>query len=219
MLKEKFAQRFKELDESFSKIQYINVYGVQSSSASDGWRTWATSSQSLIKAVFNESSPHYKNFVDSFEECKQSDGREKRVRSLHAIFLSAREDFEGDYVFNNIDLQISGEIFGDFVSLAKQSLKEGHKDVAAVLACAALEDALKRYAIANEIDVSGKTMGPVISLLKSHNLVSGLLKDLLETMPKIRNAAMHASWSEIGEPEVNSVIGFTEQFLLSKFSS
>jgi len=33
-----------------------------------------------------------------------------------------------------------------FVELAKIALSEGHKDVAAVLASAALEDALKRFA-------------------------------------------------------------------------
>jgi len=37
-------------------------------------------------------------------------------------------------------------------------------------------------------------------------------------MPRIRNLAMHAEWGKISAPDVSSVIGFVEQFLLSNFS-
>ena len=128
-----------------------------------------------------------------------------------------REDFEGGYVFN-VDLRISGEIFGDFIAMAKHSLSEGHKDVAAVLACAALEDTLKRFAATNGLDVSEKSMQEVVSALKSKGLVSGAQKSLLDSMPKLRDFAMHANWEKLTAPDVSSVIGFVEQFLLSKFS-
>jgi len=144
-------------------------------------------------------------------------GNESGVRALQGIFRSAKEDFEGGYVFN-VDLRISGEVFGDFVVLAKQSLAEGYKDVAAVLASAALEDSLKRYAIANGLNVDDGSMTEVINALKSKSLVSGAQRSLLDAMPKIRNYAMHADWEKISEPEDNSVIGFVEQFLLTKFS-
>ena len=90
--------------------------------------------------------------------------------------------------------------------------------MAAVLATAALEDSLKRYARANGLDTEEKTMTQVINALKSKGFVSGAQKSLLGAMPKIRNAALHAEWGKISEPEVNSVIGFVEQFLLSNFS-
>ena len=103
--------------------------------------------------------------------------------------------------------------------MAKASLLEGHKDVAAVLASAALEDALKRYAKLNNLDISDKTMSEVINSLKSQGLVSGPQKSLLETMPKIRNAALHANWDKLNAEDVSALIGFVEQFLLQKFSS
>jgi hypothetical protein len=37
-------------------------------------------------------------------------------------------------------------------------------------------------------------------------------------MPKVRDFAMHANWEKLSAPDVSSVIGFVEQFLLSKFS-
>ena len=182
--------------------------------ASGEWEAWATSAQNLIKAVFGENSPHYGNFTDAFKHCA---GDEKHIKKLQGIFRGAKDDLESSCVFN-VDLRISGEVFGDFIVLAKQSLAEGHKDVAAVLASAALEDSLKRYAHVNGLNVENKNMTEVISALKSEGLVSGAQKSLLDAMPKIRNYALHAEWEKISEPEVNSIIGYVEQFLLSKFA-
>jgi hypothetical protein len=61
-------------------------------------------------------------------------------------------------------------------------LEEGNKDVAAVLACAALEDALKRYATLNDLDVQDQSMQQVVGALKSKGLVSGAQKILLDTV-------------------------------------
>jgi hypothetical protein len=201
--------------ESESLPFHPNRGGMSGSHVPTGvWEKWATSAQNLIKAVFGVDSPHYHNFTKAFDECS---GYEYHVKSLQGFFKSAKEDFEGGYVFN-VDLRVSGEVFGDFVGMARHSLSEGHKDVAAVLACAALEDALKRYAEVNGINVNENSMSEVVNSLKAKGLVSGAQKSLLYTMPKIRNYAMHANWEKISAPDVSSVIGFVEQFLLSNFS-
>lgn len=178
------------------------------------WEGWATSAENLIRAVYGESSPHYANFRSAYLECQ---GRESAINTLRSLFGSAKEDFEGGYVFN-VEMRISGEIFGDFVALARQSLSEGQKDVAAVLACAALEDAIKRLAQSGGISTDGKTMVDLVNALKSAGLVAGAQKSLLDAMPRIRNMAMHAEWSKLTEPDVSSVLGYVEQLLLSKFS-
>lgn len=215
MLSEKFHRRFNELESSFDFLPYKSRANPPGRYVPDGqWRQWATSAQSLILAVFNKSSPHYSHFVAQYEKCH---GYEHEVKGLKAVFMSAKEDFEGGYVFN-VELRVSGEVFGDFVNLARQSLSEGHKDVAAVLACAALEDALKRFAQTRGLESSEKSLQQVVNMLKSAGLVSGAQKTLLEAMPRIRNHAMHADWVKLTEPDVSSVIGFVEQFLLSNFS-
>lgn len=209
-------RRFAELDASFSSIHFKPYdEGMSGHYVPDGqWQRWATSAQNLILAVFGDPSPHYRNFIKAYEVCR---GEGVQVRTLNALFLSAKDDFEGGYVFD-VELRVSGEVFGDFIALARKSLDEGHKDVAAVLACAALEDALKRFADANGLAVGDKTMQEVVNALKSSGLVAGAQKTLLDAMPKIRNLAMHADWHKIAEPDVSSVLGFVEQFLLSKFS-
>ena len=111
------------------------------------WEGWATSAENLIRAVYGESAPHYANYRAAYNCCQ---GGESDINKLRSIFGSAKADFEGGYVFN-VEMRISGEIFGDFVTLARHSLSEGHKDVAAVLACAALEDAIKRLAQSGDL--------------------------------------------------------------------
>lgn len=216
MLNPVFTRRFEELVQKFANLQFHpNHSGFSGTHVKTGdWKQWATSAQSLIRAVYGEDTPHYQNFLHAFEKCA---GHDNDVLTLRGIFLAAKEDFDGGYVFN-VDLRVSGEVFGDFVALAKQALSEGNKDVAAVLACAALEDALKRFASANGLVVDGKTMQEVVNLLKSKSLVAGAQKSMLDAMPKVRNHALHADWAKLSEPDVNSVIGFVEQFLLTKFS-
>lgn len=211
-----FTRRFKELKQKQSTLVFTKNGNMGSPYSIHGeWKGWATSAQSLLRAVFGENGQYYFNFTSVYEK---DSGSESVVRSLFHIFDSAKEDFDSGYVFD-LELRVSGEVFGDFVGLARKSLEEGYKDVAAVLACAALEDALKRYAIANKLDVQDKTMADIINALKSAGLVAGAQKAILDRMPTIRNYALHANWEKISEPDIGGVIGFVEQFLLTKFSS
>jgi hypothetical protein len=215
MMNDIFKRRFSELVTSGGQMpRQSGIGGYPDIVPNGAWRQWATSAQSLIQAVFGKGSPHDLNFTTLYGNCR---GYVSEVDGLKAVFLSAKDDFEGGYVFD-VDLRVSGEVFGDFVALARHSLSEGHKDVAAVLASAALEDALKRFAIAKQLDVGNKTMQDVINLLKSAGLVGGAQKALLDTMPKLRNAALHAQWDKLTEPDVNSIIGFVDAFVLTKFS-
>jgi len=179
----------------------------------EAFQSWASSAMHIVSAVFGNDSPHYKNLSFAYSKFN---GWEADFLTMKGIFLGAKSDYDGGYLFK-LEAAISGEIFADFVVLAKNALANNQKDVAAVLACAALEDALKRCATINGLDVSGKEMYDVINALKAKGLVSGPQKTLLDTMPKFRNAAMHADWQKITQPDVGSVIGFVEQFLLTQF--
>jgi hypothetical protein len=178
--------------------------------------TWVSSALNLVQGIFGKDSPHYERLNAEISRIEYNYISEERLNSCRGLFLGAKSDIDGGYLFN-LQMSFSGEIFGDFVSSAKAALDEGKHTVAAVLACAALEDALKRYAITKGLDVDEKTMDEVVNALKSQGLVSGTQKSLLATMPKIRNHAMHADWEKLTPQDAGSVIGFVEQFLLSHF--
>lgn len=214
MIKEKLSQRFAELQMQGTQIPGIPLQGGPNTVDGEKWRSWGTSAMNLIQAAFGEQSPHYQNFQKEYNTCG---GWERDFREMRGVFLGAKADFDGGYVFH-LEAAISGEIFGSFVVAAKHALAEKKKDVAAVLACAALEDALKRFARLEGLEVGDQTMQSVVNALKSKGLVSGAHKSLLDTMPKIRDYAMHANWDKIQDADVSAVVGFVESFLLSKFS-
>jgi hypothetical protein len=147
----------------------------------------------LVAAVFGEESPHYRNLSKAYAGYL---GYPWDLATMRGVFNAAKADYEGGYLFR-VEAAISGEIFADFVVAAKAALADGQKDVAAVLGCAALEDALKRFARAQGLEVDGKVMQEVVNALKTKGLVSGPQRSLLDTMPKIRDAAMHADWAKI----------------------
>ena len=122
-----------------------------------------------------------------------------------------------DGLITSIQKQAQGGVLSDFVAISKQALQDGLKDVAAVLACAALEDCLKKFARSHGLDADDKDMSQVINLLKSKELLKQAESRIAQSFVTFRNKAFHAEWDKIGEPEVGSAIGFTENFLLTHF--
>jgi hypothetical protein len=178
--------------------------------------TWASSALNLIQGVFGKDSPHYERLHNEITRIRNNYVDADHLSACRGIFLGAKSDIDGGYLFN-LQISFSGEIFSDFVSSAKAALDEGKHTVATVLACAALEDALKRYATSKGLIIDNKTMDEVVNALKSQGLVSGSQKSLLVAMPKIRNYAMHGDWEKLTPQDAGSVIGFVEQFLLTHF--
>ncbi len=173
---------------------------------------WGISCLNILKLAFGIESDHYSQFNTKLKDFSLHNV----IWQATGIMKAAAEDYSQGF---SIDLRtaVSGEIFQDFVALAKRVLAEGNKDVAAVLASAALEDTLKRYAEKQGLNIDDKDLAEIVNTLKSQGLVGGTLKNSLAAMVKIRNCAMHADWSKISEPEVSSLTAFVEQFLITYF--
>ena len=122
-----------------------------------------------------------------------------------------------DGLIVNIQSEARAEALGDFLVLARESLDAERKDVAAVLACAALEDTLKRCASDRGLDVQDKNMNDVVNALKTEGVIRRNQGALLSAFVKLRNDAFHARWDAIDTTGVTSTITFTEEFLAKQF--
>jgi hypothetical protein len=216
--REKIEKRFKELEADFDAVSKTvgsgegsNLFGTIDTAK---WFSWCTGAMHLLKLVFGELSIYRAEFGKVFNSPVSFD---YKTKALGGIFSAAKEDFEGGYAIK-LEASVAGEIFADFVALAKEALNQNQKNVAAVLACAALEDTLKRIGTANGLNVAEKDMSEVVNAIKAAGLIKGGAAKLLDPMPKIRNYALHANWDRISEAEVGGVIGFVEQVILSHFS-
>lgn len=139
------------------------------------------------------------------------------VQQCQGILEAMASDIKGGRL-GNLRLEFQGQVFADFLNAAKQALAEGRNDVGAVLAAAALEDSLKRYAEAKGLSVEDADLSNVVNALKGAGLLSATQGALLKGMVPFRNKALHAEWTKIDTAEVQAVIGFIGEFLTAKFA-
>lgn len=138
------------------------------------------------------------------------------VLEMRGMLTSIAEEIRAG-LLGSIRDEARGEILADFVVLAKETLDQGAKDVAAVLACAALEDAVKRYAEGVGIDPEGKDLSAVVNAVKATGKLSAPQGKILQSFVGVRNKAFHAEWAKIDTAEVHSVIAFVQEFVATRF--
>lgn len=114
--------------------------------------------------------------------------------------------------------QASSEVITDFLMLAKEAKQDGLLNVSAVLACAALEDGLKKIAELNGLKVAGNGMMQSLNSLKSNGLIKKDQYQILQSYVHLRNKAFHADWDSIDDADVGGIIGFTEIFISKHFN-
>jgi hypothetical protein len=174
----------------------------------------------LISLIYNDDHEFIKQIKtarDTFLRGNRGDFYCENLRStLKGILQTVKFEIINN-LLGTLENQVRGEIFGDFISIAKNLLTDGHKDAAAVLACGALEDSLKKFAISNGLAVEGKDLSTVINSLKGQGLIKGAQAGIVQSYVQLRNKAFHAQFEKIEMPEVASLISFVEQFLLSNF--
>ncbi|HUP59772.1 MAG TPA: hypothetical protein VNA69_05080 [Thermoanaerobaculia bacterium] len=176
----------------------------------------------IATSLYGSTSPQIKALMEMHKLSTPLGYTNKRIQSfaesLDAVLRNTAEEIELGLI-NSIATEAAGVVIGDLVALARTQLKAGYKDVAAVLASAALEDALKRKALELDLAVGNKTLDAVMNALKSKGILGGAQGPIVASYVKLRNAAMHADWSRIAEADVSSLLGFLEPFLLEHFSS
>ncbi|MBV8353544.1 MAG: hypothetical protein JOZ21_14850 [Verrucomicrobia bacterium] len=103
----------------------------------------------LLKLAFGQSAIYFAQFEKVFNS---GSGYSKKTEALGGIFSAAKADYAGGFAVG-MEASIAGEIFADFVALAKEALGQKQKDVAAVLACD--QDGLKVPSTGKEIRRAG----------------------------------------------------------------
>ncbi|HEY5473086.1 MAG TPA: hypothetical protein VIK32_07840 [Candidatus Limnocylindrales bacterium] len=103
---------------------------------------WVTNVQSLLARACGQESVHYQNFI---RLANRFTSYEAEFANCRAVFVAAREDYEGGYLFN-VRAAAKAEALADALAQAKELLAAGSKEPACVLARVALEVALKELA-------------------------------------------------------------------------
>jgi len=118
-INELITQRFNELERKMNEIKVASNPNYGTPDVRIGpWQEWATSVLDLLERAFGVNSVHARNFRLVYN---QFTGDKNDLDSAKGIFIAAKSDFEGGYIFG-LEKTLSGEILGDFVMLAKTTL-------------------------------------------------------------------------------------------------
>jgi hypothetical protein len=176
----------------------------------------------VVESLYGANSPQTKALLEGKKGyTKTQYNLDYELRAIAQLvrgsLLNIREELVAGLI-RRISTEAAGEVIGDLIALSRAQLRAGYKDVAAVLATAALEDSLKRKADELGINVEGKTLDAIINALKAKSFFKGPQAPIVASYVKLRNAAMHADWNKIDEPDVSSLLGFLEPFVIQHFT-
>jgi hypothetical protein len=133
-------RRFRELAEKAERLAAARQ-GTDSDSftiPAAPFYEWVTNVQNLLARAFGQESVHYQNFI---RFANRFTSYEAEFANCRAVFVAAREDYEGGYLFN-----VRAAAKAEALAAAKELLAVGSKEPACVLAQVALQVTLKELA-------------------------------------------------------------------------
>lgn len=218
--KEITKQFKKRINRLLDKLEYVEYPAKYSDRATIDGCFMGT--LTIIESLYGANSPQTKALFEAKKAyTKTSSSMSYELislgESIRGTLLNVLEELDAKLV-RNIATVASGIVIGDLVMLAKEELNSGYSNVAAVLAVAALEDALRRKAEELGVSVENKSLSSIINSLKSKAFFKGAQVPIVSSYLKLRNAAMHANWDKIQDTDISSLIGFLEPFLLEHFT-
>jgi hypothetical protein len=155
-------------------------------------------------------SEHYGQFVKSEEQKRIGSTNFSGLKELKAVFLAAKEDYEGGYM-NSFRNLVQAEVFDGELDQARELLSGGYSSAAAVVAGVVLETTLRQLCTDKGIPI-GKLdrMNTELAKAGTYNL---LVQKRITALADIRNNAAHGHPEQFKENDVSDMISYVESFV------
>lgn len=212
----KLKQRFSELEVQLDQIENTKrtvngLYGATEVIDIDLLTGWKVKAKNLLVTVCGQNSQHFIAFEEGEVRASMESNYTIKKR-LEAIFLAAKEDFEGGYLSSLKNL-VQAEVFDSELEQAKELLSNGYKLAAAVICGVVLETALRDLCSSNLIQ-HGK-LDTMNAQLAKAGVYNKLQQKRITAIADIRNNAAHGKPEEFSDSDVENMIRDVESFLLS----
>jgi hypothetical protein len=177
-----------------------------------GWRVKA---RNLLSRACGVESEHYRQF-ESTEKGGLYVTNYRVMLSQKAVFLAAKEDFEGGHL-RSIRSLVHAEVFDDELEQATELLSAGYKVAAVVVAGAVLETTLRTLCGDNSVPVRTSDGKPVAldrmnADLAKAGLYDKLVQKRVTMLADIRNKAAHGDSAGFDDDDVKGMIADVERF-------
>jgi hypothetical protein len=140
------------------------------------------------------------------------------IQSAEGTLRTLKREVEAGLA-GNLRREITGEVLGDFLQLAKAALDEGGegRNVASVLAAAAFEDTIRRMGASYCGIHARDDLQSIAVALKEAGILVGAQFGTVQAQLQFRNDALHADWAKIDVIGVKTVILLVQELLLKHF--
>lgn len=170
---------------------------------------WCVKARNLLASACGRESEHFKSFVTaeaplSFEDNPAVFGR------VQAVFLAAKEDFEGGYLSSVRNL-VQAEVFSSELDQARELLAAGYSSPAAVVCGVVLETSLRSLCEAASLSL-GKLDKMNADLAKA-GMYNSLVQKRITALAAVRNSAAHGKPAEFSSVDVEHMIAEVERLV------
>lgn len=170
---------------------------------------WCVKVRNLLANACGRESEHFSSFVDA-EKPQPYEKNTIRLNRLRAVFLAAKEDFEGGYL-QSIRNLVEAEVFSTELEQARELLSAGYRAPAAIVCGVVLETNLRRLCDQHCLNV-GKLDRMNADLAKAGHYNS-LVQKRITALAAIRNSAAHGNHSEFSDKDVLAMIEDVERLV------
>lgn len=170
---------------------------------------WCVNVRNLLSTACGKDSEHFKSFVEA-EKPWPYEENPTRLSRLRAVFLAAKEDFEGGFLSSVRNL-VQAEVFSTELEQARELLAAGYRTPAAVICGVVLETNLRGLC-----EVHGLATGKLDKMnadLAKAGQYNTLVQKRITALAAIRNSAAHGNSADFGDKDVSSMIEDVERLV------
>lgn len=168
---------------------------------------WLTSALGLIERVFGKAGAHHDAFAKAVSNFS---GYSYEFERALGVFLAAREDYEGGWLFS-VRALVKAEVLGDALEQAQEMLRAGYKDPACVLGGISLEISLKELADRNLIPLAKADR--INADLAKAGVYNAVKQKQITAWLGLRNSAAHGEWDKYVWADVEGLVDGVRHFI------
>lgn len=214
------TKRFAELNdqlveiEATKSVKHMDRFGDSTNVDSELFLGWRVKAKTLIRSACGTDHDHLDAFIKA-EESGGFKGNYSTLKSVRAVFLAAKEDFEGGYLVSVRNL-IQAEVAGSEIDQATELWDSGYTTAAAVVAGVVLETTLRTLCEVNSLSI-GKLDKMNADLAKA-GVYNSLKQKSITSLAAVRNSAAHGKTDEFTAQDVKAMIADVQRFAEESFS-
>jgi hypothetical protein len=210
-----FKQRFNESEAQILEVESSKTVDNRVTYIDDDLLlNWTVKVRHLLSTVCGEQSQHFQQFEKNENEDTAFTTNYDTFKSLQAVFLAAKEDFEGGYL-SSIKTLVQAEVFDTELEQASELLRSGYYHAAAIITGVVLETALRE--LCNKKSIANGKLDRMNADLAKAGVYNKLVQKRITALAAIRNSAAHGKSDEFTNQDVTNMIIEVEQLLANYF--